>query len=539
MQHHGRRRTSFINHTRATGQGVVEYAIILLLVAASIFAVIRLLGPAIADAFADFVGDAPVAPPELVGYTPPPTWTPTGSPTATTAPTSTASPVPSNTPGGPPPTFTATITPTATNTNTPVATACAFNVVHPLPGRIEVEDYRCGGSGVAYVDADSTNNGGEYRPGDGVDIEAVSGDATGGNYNIGWTQAGEWLRYDVSIAANALYDIGVRVATPFANGRYRIRIDGIDVTGLIAVPNTGGFQSWLTLVVTNVPLAAGNRVLELAIEGDAANYNYITIAGTPTPTPTPSNTPSPTATPSNTPTPSHTPTATTPPPTTPPPSPTSPPPSPTTPAPPPSPTTPAPPQSILFVGNTPLNAADIAARNRLTAMGYTVIVRDDGAATTADATGKRLVVISSTSSSGLITTKYRNVAVPVLLWETALLDDMSMSSSTGSETNETEINIVGAGHPMAAGNSNGTLQVTNSTRTFSWAVAYGTATIIAHIDNDNDHDTIFGYNTGVNMSGLTAPARRVFLFLQDDTATALNAAGWNLFNAAVTWAIGP
>ena len=40
------------------------------------------------------------------------------------------------------------------------------------------------------------------------------------------------------------------------------------------------------------------------------------------------------------------------------------------------------------------------------------------------------------------------------------------------------------------------------------------------------------------MNSGTAPARRVNLFLQNDTFVALNADGVSLFDAAVSWAIG-
>ena len=59
-------------------------------------------------------------------------------------------------------------------------------------------------------------------------------------------------------------------------------------------------------------------------------------------------------------------------------------------------------------------------------------------ATAADATGKALVIISSTVSAGTVGTKFRDVAVPVITWETALyapmnMTDGSLSSTTGPD----------------------------------------------------------------------------------------------------------
>ncbi|NIW30119.1 MAG: xylosidase, partial [Actinobacteria bacterium] len=60
-----------------------------------------------------------------------------------------------------------------------------------MPGTIEAEDYDLGGQDVAYNDADANNNGGAYRPVEGVDLEATT-DA-GFGFNVGWTVPGEWI----------------------------------------------------------------------------------------------------------------------------------------------------------------------------------------------------------------------------------------------------------------------------------------------------------------------------------------------------------
>ena len=58
---------------------------------------------------------------------------------------------------------------------------------HPVPGRIEAEDYDLGGETIAYHDTTPGNPGGAYRH-DDVDIETV-----GGITDVGWIRDGEWL----------------------------------------------------------------------------------------------------------------------------------------------------------------------------------------------------------------------------------------------------------------------------------------------------------------------------------------------------------
>jgi len=198
---------------------------------------------------------------------------------------------------------------------------------------------------------------------------------------------------------------------------------------------------------------------------------------------------------------------------------------------------------VLFVAaSTTLGTGDTAAKNRLTAMGYTVTVKAAASSTTSDATGKVLVVISSTVTSSDVATKFRTVAVPALVWESAVLDDMGMVSTTttgnfGTTASQTNLTIATPSHPMAAGLS-GTVAVTSSATTFSWGKPNANATAIAKLTADATQVGIFGYATGAVMPGLTAPAPRVGFFLSDTNAASLTANGWSLFDAAVAWATG-
>ena len=142
-----------------------------------------------------------------------------------------------------------------------------------LPARIEAEDYDVGGAGVAYHDLDAGNNGGQYRPGEGVDIESCA-DA-GGGYNVGWLNPGEWLEYAVDVPWTGAYTIAARVASLSSGGAFRIKASA-DETGDIGVPVTGGWQSWTT-VAAAVTLAAGPQTLRFVSAGSGFNLNYLEV----------------------------------------------------------------------------------------------------------------------------------------------------------------------------------------------------------------------------------------------------------------------
>lgn len=144
-----------------------------------------------------------------------------------------------------------------------------------LPGKIEIEDYDLGGEGIAYHDSSPTNQGGQYRLNEGVDLEGT-GD-TGGGYNIGYVSAGEWLEYTVNITAPGAYTFGARVANPGAAKAMHVEVDGVNITGSIVVPATGGFQSWQTITAPTAVLKAGVQVVRISLDATDFNVNYFTF----------------------------------------------------------------------------------------------------------------------------------------------------------------------------------------------------------------------------------------------------------------------
>jgi len=149
-----------------------------------------------------------------------------------------------------------------------------------LPGLIEAENFDEGGAGVSYVDSSTTNSGGKYRS-TGVDIGASSD--SGGGYYVGWTAAGEWLNYTVTVATAGTYDVDVRVASGGAGGKFHIEVNGADKTGTLTVPNTGGWQTWTTIIKTGIVLSAGSQSVRLVMDtngstGAVGNFNWLQVA---------------------------------------------------------------------------------------------------------------------------------------------------------------------------------------------------------------------------------------------------------------------
>lgn len=156
-------------------------------------------------------------------------------------------------------------------------------VPHMVPGIVEAEDFDLGGEGVAYHDQEPghQNPGQEilYRPDEGVEVESYGE----GQYNIGFTNNGEWTKYTIEVAETGLYDIDVLSASGNGDGAFHLEIDGVNISGKVAAPNTNGsWSDWKPAKVSNVQLRAGIHVLTWYTYG-GVNVDYFEFIRTDAP----------------------------------------------------------------------------------------------------------------------------------------------------------------------------------------------------------------------------------------------------------------
>jgi phosphatidylserine/phosphatidylglycerophosphate/cardiolipin synthase-like enzyme len=161
-----------------------------------------------------------------------------------------------------------------------------------LPGTIQSENFDEGGQNVAYFDSTTGNTGGACRTNTDVDITTTTD--TGGGCALGWAGAGEWLKYTVNVGTAGTYDIEARVASGGAGGTFHIEVGGVDKTGPIIVPNTGGGQTWATVRKTGVSLTTtGQQVWRVVMDSNGAstgavgNINFIRVVSSSAPPPPP------------------------------------------------------------------------------------------------------------------------------------------------------------------------------------------------------------------------------------------------------------
>jgi N-acetylneuraminic acid mutarotase len=146
-------------------------------------------------------------------------------------------------------------------------------------GTFQAEDFDQGPNGVAYGDKTAGNASGAqvYRFSD-VDI-APTTDA-GGGFAVTHIQKDESLKYTVNIPETGTYRIETRIASTTTSGSiFHISFDGKS-TGSQTFSNTGGLETWKTLVKT-ANLTAGVHVMKFYVDSAKASeigsLNYIRI----------------------------------------------------------------------------------------------------------------------------------------------------------------------------------------------------------------------------------------------------------------------
>jgi len=121
--------------------------------------------------------------------------------------------------------------------------------VNELPGRIEAEEY--------YLQ-------------NGVFAEITSD--TDGNMNIGYTEAGDFLKYKISVTESGEYQLITRYAGT-SSGKFDVYIDDVKKI-TVNTTNTGSWQSWSS-VVNPINLEAGEHILKLAVMSSGFNLNWL------------------------------------------------------------------------------------------------------------------------------------------------------------------------------------------------------------------------------------------------------------------------
>lgn len=145
-----------------------------------------------------------------------------------------------------------------------------------VPGTFEAENYDSGGEGMAFHDLSAGNTGGQYRPGEAVDIIASS-NASGG-FAITNFQTGEWVSYSVNVATAGNYTVQLHEATTATDAAFHVEVDGRNVTGSVAVPSSGSANTYRWTAMQAVTLTAGKHQVKVVSEQQYFDLDSVIFA---------------------------------------------------------------------------------------------------------------------------------------------------------------------------------------------------------------------------------------------------------------------
>ncbi len=127
--------------------------------------------------------------------------------------------------------------------------------VHPIPGRIQAEDYIFES---------------------GIVLENTTDE--GGGQNIGYLDPGDYLDYEVNVTNAGVYNIEYRTAAEFGTGQLELQlIDDLGNVTILSDPiftSTGGWQSWTSTNET-VQIPAGRYTMRILIVQAPFNLNWL------------------------------------------------------------------------------------------------------------------------------------------------------------------------------------------------------------------------------------------------------------------------
>ncbi|WP_440894693.1 glycoside hydrolase family 3 N-terminal domain-containing protein [Amphibacillus sp. Q70] len=120
----------------------------------------------------------------------------------------------------------------------------------PIPGKIEAEDW--------------------LRQ-SGLDTEETEDE--GGGLNVGWSDSGDWLDYQINVTESGFYNVDIRYA---ADGNTGVQLidENNNVIGEMSVSSTGGYQSWETYTIEDVALEEGNQRIRVLFTAGELNLNW-------------------------------------------------------------------------------------------------------------------------------------------------------------------------------------------------------------------------------------------------------------------------
>jgi RHS repeat-associated protein len=195
--------------------------------------------------------------------------------------------------------------------------------------------------------------------------------------------------------------------------------------------------------------------------------------------------------------------------------------------------------ALLVVGNpSALTSLDTWLRDRIAARGVAVSVVDDNTVTAAQASGSSFVWVAGSTSTSVMGTKLKAVGVPVVSSAAWGWSKMAMATAVGSSASATEtaVNVVDATHPLAGGQTAGSVTTSTAGVNHGWGTPGASAKVVATVPGQPSRANVFAYPQGAALTdGSAAAGVRVGWFWYAGSGANANTAAQAMLDAAVDY----
>ncbi|MGL1886892.1 MAG: carbohydrate-binding protein [Reichenbachiella sp.] len=109
-------------------------------------------------------------------------------------------------------------------------------------------------------------------------VQTENTEDVGGGINVGWIDTDDWMEYSIDVQTAGQYFLSARVAAQAAEGSLQLIDKDDNILTTIAVPVTGGWQSWASVESSAFDLEAGVQRVVLKALSSGFNLNSFELS---------------------------------------------------------------------------------------------------------------------------------------------------------------------------------------------------------------------------------------------------------------------
>lgn len=128
---------------------------------------------------------------------------------------------------------------------------------------------------ISFIPVPATIEAETYTGSSGIELENCSD--TGGGKDVGHFDPNDYIEFKIDVATAGNFTLDYRLATANGSTGFEIWVDDAKALDVFAVPNTGGWQTWVTKTSAPFAMTAGHHTLRFKSIGKEWNLNWFKV----------------------------------------------------------------------------------------------------------------------------------------------------------------------------------------------------------------------------------------------------------------------